>query len=351
MNRLERLRKFLLEDQIDSIIIKNTSSIRYFSGFSGDDSLLYVNKDKMMIITDSRYTLQAEMETVDCEVVEHVGGVWSAVKKLDLHKQKIAFEKADFTVEDYQSLTGVCFECKLLGINLVPLRIIKDESELDKIKKAVQISDEAFAKMLPQLYSGMTEIEAAAVLEFEMRKLGSEAVSFPTIVASGKRSALPHGLATTKVIEMGDFVTFDFGAIFAGYHSDITRTIVMGRASQRQEELYDLVLQAQLLGVSSAKPGITGKELDDIVRDFIVQAGYGKYFGHGLGHGVGLDIHELPVASKRGDIVFAENMVVTVEPGIYLPDEGGVRIEDIIVIKASGCEVLTASDKKLLELC
>ncbi|HIU64752.1 MAG TPA: aminopeptidase P family protein [Candidatus Avacidaminococcus intestinavium] len=351
MNRLDKLRHFLLENDADAIILKGTASLRYFVGFTGDDSLLYVTKQQAILITDSRYTLQAKAEAPDCELLEQKGGLWSALKSLGLADMKIAFESLNFTVADYNNLLEVGSRCSFSGVDLTSLRIIKDTDEIVKINEAVEIADAAFAALLPQLTIGMTEIEAAAILEFEMRKRGSEAVSFPTIVASGERSALPHGLASNKVINKGEFVTFDFGAIVAGYHSDMTRTIIMGKASERQKYLYNVVLEAQLLGIKEAKAGITGKELDQVVRKFITDAGFGDYFGHGLGHGVGLDIHELPIASKRGDNLLCENMVLTVEPGIYLGKEGGVRIEDMIVITTEGCRVLTASNKQLLEIC
>lgn len=350
MNRMDRLRQFLQDTGLSGVFIKGLSSIRYFTGFSGDDSLVFVDKEQAIIITDSRYTLQAAAQAPECLVFEHTDGLWEIAGKLNISGKRIGFDGDCFSYHDFDCLRNQMVDANLSSISLVDLRSIKDETEIELIKKAVDISDKAFEFMLNNLHPGMSETEAAALLEFEMRRLGSEGVSFATIVASGIRSALPHGIATSKILENGDFVTFDFGAIYAGYHSDITRTVVMGNASSWQQELYELVREAQLLGIKNARAGITGAELDAIVRSYIISHGYGQYFGHGLGHGVGLDIHELPVASKRGKEKLETNMVVTVEPGIYIPGKGGVRIEDVIVIAPDGCNILTNASKQLFEI-
>ena len=350
MNRMDRLRQFLQDNGLSGVFIKGLSSIRYFTGFSGDDSLVFVDKEQAIIITDSRYTLQAASQASECLVIEHKDGLWEIAGKLNISGKRIGFDGDCFSYHDFDCLRNQMVDANLSSISLVDLRSIKDETEIELIKKAVDISDKAFEFMLNNLHPGMSETEAAALLEFEMRRLGSEGVSFATIVASGIRSALPHGIATSKILENGDFVTFDFGAIYAGYHSDITRTVVMGNASSWQQELYELVREAQLLGIKNARAGITGAELDAIVRSYIISHGYGQYFGHGLGHGVGLDIHELPVASKRGKEKLETNMVVTVEPGIYIPGKGGVRIEDVIVIAPDGCNILTNASKQLFEI-
>ena len=300
MNRMDRLRHFLHEKGLSGIFIKGLSSIRYFTGFSGDDSLIFIDNKQAVVITDSRYTLQAAAQAAECMVLEHTDGLWEAIGKLNLSGEKFAFDGDCFSYHDFQCLSSQLRYSILSNVSLVGLRSIKDEEEITLIKKAVEISDKAFEFMLDNLHEGMRETEAAALLEYEMRRLGSEGVSFPTIVASGTRSALPHGIASSKVIERGDFITFDFGAIYSGYHSDITRTLVIGNASSWQQEIYALVREAQMLGIKNARAGITGTELDAIVRSYITSHGYGQYFGHGLGHGVGLDIHELPVASRRG---------------------------------------------------
>ena len=196
----------------------------------------------------------------------------------------------------------------------------------------------------------LTEKELAAHLEYYMRSLGSEGVSFDTIVASGYRSAMPHGAASDKVVEVGDFVTFDFGAIYGGYHSDCTRTVVMGMANSWHKEIYSVVQEAQYRGMKAAKPGMTGAELDALVREYIEQRGYGKNFSHGLGHGVGLEIHELPWINRKGDIPLEPGMTFTIEPGIYIQGKGGVRIEDTAVMTKEGAQSLTGLKKQLIEV-
>ena len=225
------------------------------------------------------------------------------------------------------------------------------QEELACIRRAMEIGDEAFEYILTYIRPGISELDVAAALENCMRQKGSQRPSFDTIVASGKRGSLPHGTATEKLINVGEFVTMDYGAVYKGYHSDMTRTVCMGRADEKQRHVYSTVLKAQELGVSLVQPGASGKEVDRLVRQQIAEAGYGRYFGHGLGHSVGLEIHEEPRLSPSSTCeALAENMLVTVEPGIYIPDWGGVRIEDTVVVKEGGCEILTHSPKELIEL-
>ena len=237
-----------------------------------------------------------------------------------------------------------------LAINLDELRMIKDSDEIGMIEAAVNIADRAFARLLPQLRIGMAEIEAAALLEFYMRQLGAEGTSFSTIVASGRRSSLPHGQPTEKKLAAGDFVTFDFGALYNGYCSDITRTVVLGKANSRQRQIYNTVLTAQSASIAVLRQGTLCSAADKAARAVIEEAGYGEYFGHGAGHSLGLAIHEEPRLSENCDTVLRSGMVVTVEPGIYIPDWGGVRIEDVAVITDDGARILTATGKEMLEL-
>lgn len=216
--------------------------------------------------------------------------------------------------------------------------------------KAAAIADDAFHELIPHIKVGRRESELAAELEYNMRKRGAQKTSFDTIVASGVRSALPHGVASNKVIEEGDFVTFDFDCIYDGYCSDMTRTVVMGKAAPWQKEIYEIVLAANELGEEVLFPGKTGIEVDQAVRDFIASKGYGAYFGHGLGHGVGLDIHEKPNLNKGNPDPIPVGAIVTVEPGIYLPGKGGVRIEDTVIVTEWGCERLTLVEKELMEI-
>ena len=349
MKALERLRAFLEQEKVDGIFIKGDSSIRYFTGFTGGESLLYVDARRAVIITDSRYTLQVRQQAPECELVEHLHGFWPEAAKLP-QSDNLALDGDYFSYTEQCALAAVLPHAAWKNVNLVGLWAVKTPEEMQLIRRAVAISDEAFLQLLPHIRAGRKESELAAELEYNMRKLGSTKPSFETICASGKRSALPHGVASDKVVEEGDFITFDFGATYGGYCSDITRTVVVGKAAPWQKEIYDIVLQANLLGEKTLKAGLTGIQVDGAVRDFIGSKGYGPNFGHGLGHGVGLDIHEKPVLNRANGQPLPAGAVVTIEPGIYLPDKGGVRIEDTVLVTETGCERLTSVPKELKEL-
>lgn len=349
MDALDRLRAFLEQEKVDGIFIKGDSSIRYFTGFTGGESLLYVDGSRAVIITDSRYTLQVRQQAPECELVEHQHGFWPEAAKLP-KSDNLALDGDYFSYTEECALAAALPHASWKNLNLVGLRAVKTPEEMKSIRKAVAISDEAFLQLLPHIRSGRKESDLAAELEYNMRKLGSTKPSFETICASGKRSALPHGVASEKVVEDGDFVTFDFGATYNGYCSDITRTVVIGKAAAWQKEIYDIVLNANLLGEKTLKAGLTGIQVDKTVRDYITGKGYGPNFGHGLGHGVGLDIHEKPVLNKANDQPLPAGAVVTIEPGIYLPDKGGLRIEDTCLVTETGCERLTSVPKELVEL-
>lgn len=349
MSPLDKLRDYLHANGLEGVFISGKSFQHYFTGFTGGDSLLYVDQQRQLLITDSRYTLQVKQQAPQCEVIEHKSGFWPVVASLPVGTH-LALDGDYFSFVAYQSLAQALPDVSWQSVDLVTLRQVKTAAELQLIKKAVAIADEAFAQLLPKLKAGRTEASLAAELEYNMRRLGSEETAFTTIAASGARSALPHGIATAKVVEKGDLLTFDFGATYQGYRSDITRTIVMGAAAPWQKKIYDIVLKANLLGESVLKPQVSGLAVDGAVRTFITEQGYGPNFGHGLGHGVGLDIHELPVLNTRNREPLPAGAVVTIEPGIYLPGQGGVRIEDTVVITEQGCEKLTATTKKLLEI-
>ena len=338
-NRIEKLRKVLQANYCDAMLISKEENLHYFSGFTGDDTFLIITLNDCFLITDSRYTKQASEQT-SFTIIEQKTGLLSKtvelIKKLNINS--LAFEGNALIFNQYNYLAKNLVDIEVdfsTSLDLTELRIIKDENEIELIKKAINISDEAYSHILKFVKAGMSEQEIATELEYFMRKLGSERPAFTTIVASGVRGALPHGVATDKLINNGEFVTIDFGAVYKGYHSDITRTFCVGKASDRQKEIYDIVLQAQLLGLKEIAPN----------------AGYGDFFGHGLGHGVGLEIHELPRLSPLSPTdKLKENMIVTNEPGIYVPDFGGVRIEDTVLVTANGCQALTQSDKRLVEI-
>ncbi len=357
MTRVNRVLEIMTRLQMDSVILKDVTTIRYLTGFTGDSSLLYLDREKGVLITDGRYTEQAKAEMKFFNVMEYtpVDGqsIWRAAVGLanEIHAQKVGFDGAFYSFNEYVTLQSLLGKVQMESIDLTNIRMIKDKKELDCLIKAAQIADEAFYSLMDEIEPGMSELELAARLEYYMRSLGSEKTSFDTIVASGERGALPHGTATAREIDLGDFVTFDFGAVYKGYHSDMTRTIHMGLVTAPwQKEIYEVVEEAQRKGMKAAKVGMTGKEVDAVARKVIEDAGYGEYYIHGTGHGVGLEIHEMPNINKRGNTVLQTGMIFTVEPGIYIPGKGGVRIEDTVVLTEEGARALNGVKKQLMEI-
>ncbi|MCK9216720.1 MAG: Xaa-Pro peptidase family protein [Firmicutes bacterium] len=354
VKRIKKIRDIFNNIDADGIIICSPENRRYLSGFTGSNGFLIISNSELGFATDFRYVKQAEKECGNYEIFEiksqPVDLLYEIIKKYNI--KKLAYEDSFMTVSFYNKLKS-----KLKEIDFIPLkeaagviRIIKDKDELKLIGEAAKIADNAFTHILKLIKPGVPEKDIALELEYFMKKNGASKLSFDSIVASGKRSSLPHGIATDKVIENGDLVTLDFGCVYNGYCSDMTRTIVVGKADNRQKEIYNTVLKAQVEALSYIKAGVLGKDVDKAARDIISDAGYGDYFGHGLGHGVGLAVHEEPRLSINGEMVLEENMVVTDEPGIYIPDYGGVRIEDLIIVGEDKPIILSKSVKKLIEL-
>lgn len=352
--RLEKLRKLLADQGVDAFITENQTNRRYLSGFTGSAGWVIVSMDQATLLTDFRYvdqaTEQAKAFTVKDTKRNTIPAIAAELKELNV--KKLAFEKHLVTYNTYEDWKNA-FE----GVELVPtsgfveqLREIKDETELGLIKEAVRIADSAFSHILSFIKPGVRELDVALELEFYMRKMGASSSSFDIIVASGKRGALPHGAASEKVIQAGEMVTLDFGALYKGYVSDITRTVSVGEPDPKMKEIYDIVLRAQLNGVENVKAGMTGKEADALTRDIIRDAGYAEAYGHSTGHAIGLLVHETPTLSAASSAILKPGMVVTVEPGIYISDLGGIRIEDDVLITETGCEILTKSTKELLIL-
>ena len=352
--RLARLRAFLKAQGADAVFVNKEVNLHYFSGFRGDDTLLLISADDAVLVTDFRYVEQAREQAPLFTLVEQTKGLWQRAAEWAQNAgwKRIAFEENALFYRDYAKLQQLLPHAALdVPVDLSALRMIKEPEEIACIKKAAEIADAAFSDVLTFLRPGVSEHAVAARLEGVMRALGSERPAFTTIVASGVRGSLPHGVATEKLIVDGEFVTMDFGAVYQGYHSDMTRTICVGRADERQRALYDLVLDAQRLGLAAVRPGVSGKAVDAVARQRLAAAGYGKQFGHGLGHSLGLEIHEEPRLSSASTCeALAPNMLVTVEPGVYLPDWGGLRIEDTVLVTETGGEPLTASPKHLIEI-
>ncbi len=353
-NRVERLRKALVEQGVDALITENHENRHYISGFTGSTGWAIITREEAVFVTDFRYVDQATEEAPLFQVINNerkpVEAIGQQLERLGV--KRLAFEKNHISVGTHE-----IWQTSFSQVELVPtsglieeLRLYKDEGEIKIVKQAMKIADDAFTHILGYIRPGVREIDVALELEFFMRKQGAASSAFDIIVASGVRGALPHGRASEKVIQAGEMVTLDFGAHYKGYNSDITRTVSVGEPNEKMKEIYDIVLRAQLNGVNKIKPGMTGKEADCLTRDIIAEAGFGPAYGHSTGHGLGLEVHEQPNLSAASSIVLKPGMLVTVEPGIYITDLGGVRIEDDVLITENGCEILTHSTKELLIL-
>ncbi len=348
--RIRRVLELMKQADVDCLIIKNRSNIRYITGFTGDAGILYIDDVRGVLVTDGRFTEQARTQMHDFEVLEYKGDLWKTVAGLARPAERIGFDGNRFTYDEYCKLKKFLLDRDLVSVDLEGIRQIKERQELDMLITAARMADEAFIKLLSQIRAGQTELEVAAILEHEMKLQGSEKTSFETIVVSGPRSSLPHGQPGGRRLQAGDFITFDFGAMYEGYHSDMTRTVVMGRATEWHRKIYGIVQKAQAAGVASARIGMNGQQLDALVRKVVADAGYGEYFIHGTGHGVGLEIHELPNINKLGTTALQKGMVFSIEPGIYIPSKGGVRIEDTVVLTEEGAQPLNGITKQLIEI-
>jgi len=353
MTRVESLRALMDERGVEAMLIQKSENRRYLTGFTGSAGFVLITAREALLLVDFRYVEQAGAEASGVEVLKADRQFLDTLAELVPARglQRLGFESDGLTYKQYDDFSKRLAPATFVPIDGVDrLRWVKDRDEIERITRAVEIADRAFAHIRTLLRPGMVEREIALEMEFFMRRNGAEKEAFETIVAGGPRSALPHGRASDRVLAEGDLVTLDFGAVVRGYVSDCTRTVVLTEASRKHEEIYGIVLRAQQAALAGIKPGMTGKEADALARTVITEAGYGEAFGHSLGHGVGLAVHEGPTLSPREEAVLAQGMVVTVEPGIYLPGWGGVRIEDLVVITAEGCRSLTRAPKELLVL-
>lgn len=353
ISRINKLRKMMKKNNLLSFLVTSSYNLRYLTNFTGSTGLAIITLDKAFFITDFRYTEQAAIETEGYEIIKNVGPIFDEVASIieEQRLENLAFEESHISFAEY-SLLEELLTCELVPIAgmIEELREVKEEKEIETIEKACEIADAGFKHILTVIKPGMTEIEVANQLDFYMRSLGASGVSFETIVASGFRSAMPHGVASEKIIEKGDMITLDFGCYYQGYVSDMTRTFAIGEPDKKLKEIHQIVLEAELKVLEEAKPGLTGIQLDAIARDYIASFGYGEAFGHSTGHGIGLEIHEGPNVSSRASKQFVAGNVITDEPGIYLPGIGGVRIEDDILITEKGNRLLTHSPKELIIL-
>ena len=378
--RRAQLIKELMQEPIDAVLINNPSNLYYYTGFTGGEAmfLMPVNGDIMStyafelcgisndsrvitndwpdgyVITDSRYYEQVEKECEGLQLVKWESkGMAATIQELLVEDKKIQIIlEDDMNLAQYMKLTEVCRNCAFaLGSKWIQKpRMVKDAEELAKLEQAEYIGDAAFTHILDVLKPGVSEREIALELEFFMKKQGASKLSFDTIVASGANGSMPHAQVTDRVLQSGDFVTMDFGCVYEGYCSDMTRTVAIGTPTDEMKKVYQIVLDANLRAMEQIEAGKRCNGIDAVARDYIREQGYGEYFGHGLGHGVGLDIHEEPRFSPKCDVITQENMVITDEPGIYVPGQFGVRIEDLVVVKENGYQKLSQSEKKLIIL-
>lgn len=354
--RIAALRTQLKKENLDGMIVVHGDHVRYLTGYTGSNGLLVVDSKAARFFTDFRYTEQAKKQVKGAKVsIADKGDLIAYLKELpELNKKNVRYGFAPeyLTVAQRSTLIHTLNKAIITAAPnvLAELGWVKEKAEIDAIAKAAAIADEALARVLSLVKPGVRERELAAELEYQMLMLGSEKPAFESIVASGVRSAMPHGVASKKKIGKGEFVTFDFGATVDGYVSDMTRTVVVGKATPRQKRIYDIVLRSQLAGIKKVKAGVMARDVDEACRKIIRKAGYGKNFGHGTGHGIGFYIHTGPRVGAQSDDKLQVNNVITIEPGIYIAGWGGVRIEDDVVVTRSGGRILNKAEKKLLEL-
>jgi Xaa-Pro aminopeptidase len=353
-SRLSRLRQRMRSAGLDALLVSSPSDVRYLTGFTGSNALVIVRRRSLTLVTDTRYALQSSIEARGIGRIisrDSLAEAAATARALDGLKV-VGFEAQHVTYAQYRQLRRLFprIEFRSTADIVEDVATVKDRTEVRAIRRAAAITDTVFSELLPLLKPGLTELDIAAEISYRQRRHGAAQDSFEPIVASGDRGALPHGRATDRRIRKGELVTMDFGCVVDGYCSDLTRTVAVGRPAQEQRRAYEIVLEAQAAAIDAARPGMLGRDLDTVARIHIGRAGYGKYFNHSLGHGIGLRIHERPRISVASRDRLRQGNVITIEPGVYIPGRWGLRIEDDVLITASGCTVLTASPKHLIIL-
>ena len=343
----------LLGQEVDGLLLTSRYSRHYLAEFDIAEGVAIVTKNGCRYFTDSRYIESAQNNIKNMEVLEtnrqnsYHKLLNDAIAQFEV--ERLGYEEGYLTVAEYQDyVQNLSAELIPLGSKINSFRAVKEPWELERIRQAQKITDKAFSEVITRIKPGMTEKQLQAELIYCLFKNGGEGLSFDPIVVSGPNTSLPHGVATDRVIQEGDFVTMDFGVLYGGYCSDMTRTVAVGYATEEMKKVYDTVLKAQLAGIAATKAGVPGKEIDNAARQVIVDAGYGDYFGHGYGHSLGMEVHEAPNCNPRGETPMEVNMITSAEPGIYLPGKFGVRIEDLTIFTADGHENITKSPKNLI---
>ena len=350
-NLNETIKNYFKKYQIQALLVSNLQNVHYLSGFTGSAATLLVTQKESFFFSDFRYMTQVHSQvkgfTIQEVARDSTTSIAEQLQKFGL--TRLGFEAGALTFSQY-----LTYQKGLPGVELVPIiedpayiRMVKTKEEIKKIQKAIHVNKLAFEKILPRIKPGLTEEEVAKMLEFEIRNSGGEKLSFDTIIASGWRGAFVHGRASSKKIKKGELVTIDFGNVVENHCSDETCTIGLGRLSSKQKEIYTIVKDAHDFAIEKIKPGKTGRDIDQVAREYITKKGYGKFFGHGLGHGIGIAVHERPMVNTASSDVLDENMVFSIEPGIYIPNWGGARIEDLVLCTSHGGKVLSEIDKHL----
>jgi len=356
---MDKIKEVLKKYEVDAILVTNIVNVQYLSHFTGSTGSVLLTKNKKYVLVDPRYSVQAKEQCPDCEVVVYGGSASSkninqslevlfeqeGIKTLGLESDYLSYAKYNGYVKAFPQIEN------FVEVNIDDLRVIKSSKEITTIKKACKITEQVFDYVVKNIKVGMSEQEVSNMMLSKALELGASGMSFDTIVASGVRSSLPHGVASDKIIEANDMITLDFGVMYKGYASDMTRTICLGsQPDAKHVEIYEIVMDALLKATKSVKPGIKASHVDKVARDYITKHGYGQYFEHGTGHAFGREVHEKPYINPNDQTILEPGMVFTIEPGIYLKDFGGVRIEDDILVTKDGYEVLTHSDRDLIKI-
>ncbi|CEI71799.1 M24 family metallopeptidase [Romboutsia hominis] len=334
-NRVKKIIDLIEERGVDALLIKGKNNKRYIGALTGSGVYVLITKEQKYQILDGRYTDEADKKTSGFikRVVSQGSYIENIIELLEeMNIKNIAIESQTMSIQEYILLDKAGFNINLITNELGKVRAVKSKEEIELIKKACEITDEVFSEVISEIKEGMTELEVSALLQYHALKKGASDMSFEPIVVSGERGAMPHGRPTTKKLKKNEAITIDFGVVYQGYQSDMTRTISIGKPPKIIQEIYDVVLKAQLSAIESIKEGMKASDVDKIARQIIENHGFGDYFNHGLGHGIGLGDGEVPTLNPRSDDILTEGMVMSCEPGIYIPDVGGVRIEDDIVI-------------------
>ncbi len=354
MNKLSKLRQRMAEAKLDAVVATSLTAIRYLSGFTSDEAAFLVTDKQSYLLTDFRYTIQAvEQCGPSVRVVEVGRGEFYSTLERLLHDDgctRLGFEEQAMTLATFRRYEALPVTLTPFSAELDALRLIKSEEEIASLQKAQTMADKAFTELLKRIHSGMTEKRVAAELNYACALYGSEGPSFDVIVGSGPNGAMCHAIPSERKLEKGDLVVLDFGCIADGYHSDMTRTFAVGPVDELSHKIYDIVREAQQRALNALKAGMGGRELDAVARDYISAQGYGEQFGHSLGHGFGLLIHEAPYASVKSNDILEAGTTITVEPGIYLEGKLGVRIEDCCIVREGGKLDLVSSTKELLTI-